>query len=318
MLNKFKIGVRGMALMVIFLIIIAILTVGTVNEDTVSSQDVVKEKIANDMKNYSWASSIEQDLIIGNIEKPQNAKMYVASENDLMVSSAQKPTPELAPRWYTEETLSPISPQNSLEGISAGYQIFGTPSSSVYSGRIYGRTSSPQSLIDNGKDYMVMHQWGVYNGQTTENCVVATRWGSSVAYSIKIDGAGGYQDWVYYPASDTISIGIRADTDSGQRIYNSVFVWVWDVTTDTFWSKTYTLSRTEEINDVDVALEQPNDYPYPSGNWTCFYNVNAFDQDIHSIPLADHFRWAEHSFPEIMTNQHSEDFNAITFWQRKV
>ncbi|MDI6896938.1 hypothetical protein [Methanocella conradii] len=208
--------------------------------------------------------------------------------------------------------------QDGFQGISAGYQVFGTPESSVYTGRIYGRTSSPQSLIDNGKDYMVMHQWGVYNSQTTENCVVITRWGSTAVYGIKIDGAGGYQDWVYYPTSHEVSIGIMPNYDPGQRTYNSVLVWVWDVTTDTFWSKTYTLSRTEEINDADVALEQPNDYPYPSGNWVCFYNVNVCDQNYNFISLADHFHWLEHSFPEIMTNQHSEDFNAITFWQRKV
>ncbi|MDI6896937.1 hypothetical protein [Methanocella conradii] len=91
MLKKFKIGVRGMALMVIVLIIIAILPVSIVNAG--AGHDVVKKK-NNDMKNDSWVDSIEHDLILGKIKKPQNAKMYVPPEN---VSKLPKPTPRLAP-----------------------------------------------------------------------------------------------------------------------------------------------------------------------------------------------------------------------------
>ncbi|NMX21599.1 hypothetical protein C5S30_04020 [ANME-1 cluster archaeon GoMg4] len=198
----------------------------------------------------------------------------------------------------------------------AGYQRFGTK---VDCGRVACYTNSIPNLKDNGKEWHVLHQWPIGG----ENCIVITRNGDMGAFRTFLSALGGYtEDYLWRSADHEFMIGIRPEHESGQREYTQVYFWVWDLTTNDLWEKTYNLPATEEIEDVDAALEHNSTFT-PNSLWKSFFNYEALDKDLSKIDLKDNFAWQQWTCPH-MTNEHAEDYydtygpnTTATLWQRK-
>jgi predicted transcriptional regulator len=246
----------------------------------------LRQEIETQMKEYAWADKIAHDIMIGKYDRPPGAKEYKPREGD-------RPTPPLPPRPdllpYFKDSSTNI-PKDSAEkyGVAAGYQVFGGDDKPVYCGRVYGQTNSIPDLKDYAMEWHVIHQWGrTSGGNGTENCVVITRNTSIIddnaTFGIVVSSLGGshggYQDWVHYPANHEFYIGQIPQHDNGNREYDRLYFWVWDLTANEWWSHTYTLPETELIDSVDAALEH-NITVSPNGLWKNFYQFRAYDQNI--------------------------------------
>jgi len=285
----------------------------------------LRQEFETQMKEYTWADKIAHDIMIEKYDRPPRAKEYKPREGD-------RPTPPLPPRPdllpYFKDSSTNI-PKDSAEkyGVAAGYQVFGGDDKPVYCGRVYGHTNSIPYLKDDVMEWHVIHQWGrTSGGDGTENCVVITRNDSDATFGIVVSSLGGshggYQDWVHYPANHEFYIGLIPQHDNGNREYDRLYFWVWDLTANEWWSHIYTLPETELIDSVDAALEH-NITVSPNGLWKNFYQFRAYDQNIGIVDLKANFGWLEHPYPHVK-HEHAEDYydtygpnTEATLWQRK-
>jgi hypothetical protein len=189
-------------------------------------------------------------------------------------------------------------------GIAAGYQLYGGEYKPDWCGVVAGETWSIPNLVDNGKEYMVLHQWGELGASHSENCIVIYRSGSTGYFGTYLSELGGYQDWVTFPASHTVRVYVLPDYAIGSREYDEVSFVVWDLTNGTSWGDEYTLPDTEQIKDVDAALEQVEDAS-PNSLWATFYNFLASDENRVNVNLAINAWWSEHP-SVVMNNVHSQ------------
>lgn len=268
----------------------------------------------------------ELDLIMGKYDRPPGVKDYEPPKVPM-----PKPTPptglrKISPVFTDTSSVSPthVTVSTASSDVRAGYQIFGKWTSWMtdksYIGGVWSRTESVQYLKNYAKEWHVMHQYeaDAEGDITAENAIVLMKWDNDALCRPYISSLGGYQEPypIVYPASHTISIGIRPEHSSGSREYNEIYMWIWDRTTDTFWGKTYNLPQTEKITIVDAALEC-DENETPDSQWKNFYKFSP------SLPsgqdIANKFTWAEHSSP-VFNNEHSEDYyhnykcNGVQLW----
>lgn len=241
--------------------------------------------------------SITHDLAIGKIKAPPVA---IDCSNE---TPKYKPTPILA----TKPTNGTIIVPMDSSGISAGYQCFGGVGKPDYAGEITGITSSIPNLLDSVEEYAVFHEWGWVRAQynENENAIAISRTGSTATFSITIQALGGYKDWWSRPASHTFYVQLMPMISSGTA-YTQINIFIWDITTNEYFSKAYYLPNIEHIDSVDAALEQPTQYA-PNSQWFTFYQVQVYNEHSTLINLQNNFYWVEWSFPQ-MHNVHSESY----------
>jgi len=286
----------------------------TYDEDS-ESITKLRQEIEAQMREYTWADEIEYGIMIGKYDRPPGAKEYAPPKEPM-----PRPTPPLPPR---PDLMPYFKNFSTTGGIAAGYQVFGGDDKPAYCGRVYCRTNSIPNLKDKAKEWHVLHQWGrKLSGEGTENCIVITRSGDLATFGIYVSSLGGYQYYVHRPANHVFSIGIRPEHDWGHREYNEILFWVWDRTTNEWWSNTYTLPVTELIYSVDAALEHDTS-EIPNSLWKSFYRFTASDENIACVDLKANFGWLEWTSPE-MNNEHVKDYydtygpnTQATLWQRK-
>lgn len=292
----------------------------TYDEDEITK---LRQEIETQMREYTWADEIAYDLITGKYDRPPGARAeeFLPLNEDILalLPDPPDPVPALPVQPRTSQTTSSSSVSS---GIAAGYQVFGGDDKPAYCGTVWCRTNSIPNLKDKAKEWHVIHQWGRKNGGGTENCIVITRSGDLAFFGSYVSSLGGYQNYTKFPANHTFFIGIHPKHNSDSREYNEIFFWVWDLTTDEFRSKTYTLPETELIYAVDAALEHDTSVS-PNSLWKSFYKFSAFDKDLERVDLKANFEWLEWTSPE-MNNEHVEDYydtygpnTEATLWQRK-
>lgn len=93
---------------------------------------------------------------------------------------------------------------------------------------------------------------------------------------------------------------------SSGTAYTQINIFIWDITTNEYFSKAYYLPNIEHIDSVDAALEQPTQYA-PNSQWFTFYQVQVYNEHSTLINLQNNFYWVEWSFPQ-MHNVHSESY----------
>ena len=239
------------------------------------------------------------DFLTGKIDRIPGAKDYEPPAN---LELLPRPTPpveqdRLIMAQDRETSVEPKSP-----GIAAGYQCFQGGRVGTYTSTI--TNLKPTSLGQDPKEWHVLHQWPT----SGENAIAITYFpgagSNSGVFGIYIGALSGYVDYVYRPASHTISIAIRPEHANGHTDYTQITFLVYDQTDGVQWSKTYTLPATQYIKDVDAALEH-DDTVTPNSLWKTFVDYHALDQNLEAVNLKDTFTWKE--WPSLnMDNKHSE------------
>jgi len=168
------------------------------------SKDLVNSASLNQEEEYR---KIVHDLLTGKIDRPPGAKDYVPPENEELLP---RPIPPIEQDRLIidqdENLILPMSP-----GIAAGYQCFGGEWLQPKCGRVAGTTSTVTKLKPEAKEWQVLHQWPT----SGENGIVITYYpgagSNSGVFGIYISTLGGYQEWKYFPASHSFSMGIRPE-----------------------------------------------------------------------------------------------------------
>jgi hypothetical protein len=239
------------------------------NKDAVNGASPDKERL------NMW-----RDIFVGKIYKPIGAKDYVPPKNPELLPRPTPPVEQDRLIFGQNENLD-----LRIEGIAAGYQCF-------EGGCVYGQTNSVTNLYPNAVEYQVIHQWPT----SGENCIVITYHPNdyyAAVFGIFISALGGYQDYAYFQAaSDTFTLAIQPEYSSGSTSYSEITFYVYDDSTSTLWSETYSLGTTQYIKDVDYALEQDNEHQ-PNGLSCSVTGFFALDKDFNFVDLQSCFSWTE-------------------------
>ncbi|MEM3627115.1 MAG: hypothetical protein QXZ25_03720 [Candidatus Bathyarchaeia archaeon] len=260
---------------------------------TVGLATILDQSVAS--SNQEKYREIMQDLLTGKIDKPPGAKDYEPPKNlELLPRPAPPIEQDQLIICQDENLVLPMSP-----GIAAGYQCF-------IGGRVGARTGTITNLKPNEKEWHVIHQWPT----SGENAIVITYFpeagSNSGVFGIFISALGGYIEWVYFPANHYFYIGIVPNHSSGSETYKQISFLVWDISTNTFWSKKYTLPVTQRIKAVDAALEH-DDTVTPNSLWKDFVDFVAYDKNRNAVDLNATFSWYEHP-SQAMNNEHTQTF----------